>query len=418
MRKYLLLLSIILTGTCAISQTNYIDGFIINNNGDTIHGSIDYRNWKNNPESVGFLNSNNSRQVFSPADIKGFFVSSVNESYMAFDVEMDMLPDDADDAINKTNIDSVSTKQKAFLLQLINSSSLKLYEFAANRKEHFYFLQDGETPVELLHHYIYYEPLKQVQEVNSFRQQLGILFAKCTSVASKAARLKYRKSEIQNLFLQYMQCNDPATRVTVKKSDPLLVKFGVVAGFGENQFNFQGANSTIVDDNYSNNTTPLFGVSLDIGLPRNQNKWHIVNELMYKNYKTSSSFERRSVNGYQLLQDIDFGFAYMQVNSLLRYMFPKKSVLRPFINAGFANAFLISENQNNLHTKSSFGTETNEDALDGPRKYEFSLQGGAGIIIKKFSAEARLQHSKKGFSNQYSLDVKVTSYQLLLTYQL
>ena len=418
MKKYFLISLLALAGNYTIAQTNYINAFVINSRGDSISGRLDYRNWKNNPESIDFIDANNENKVLFPADIKGFFIPTVNESYASFDVEMDMLPGDADDAINASSIDSSVLKRKVFLLQLINSTSLRLYEFASNRKEHFYFLQNGSTPVELIHHYIYNEPLKQVQEVNSFRQQLGILFTKCPSVSSKMDRLRFRKNEIQNLFFQYLQCSNPAVAVTVKKSDPLIVKFGIIAGVGENKYNFQGANSTIVDDNYSSNTTPLFGLYLDIGLPRNQNKWHIINELIYKDYKTSSSFERTSVNGYQLSQDVNFGFSYVQLNSLLRYMFPNKSAVRPLINVGFANAFSISENQNNLHIKSSFGTETNEDALDGPRKYEFSLQGGAGISIKKFAAEARLQHSKKGFSNQYSLDVKTTTYQLLLTYQL
>ena len=417
MKKYFLISVLALAGNYTIAQTNYINAFVINTRGDSISGRLDYRDWKNNPESIDFIDANNENKVLFPADIKGFFIPTANEVYTSFDVEIDMLPGDADDAINANSIDSSVVKRKVFLLQLVASRSLKLYELTENRKEHFYFVTETATPIELIHHFNYDEKSKQVEEISIYRQQLNNLFGNCPEVATKMNRMRFRKNEIQKSFLQYFECSSPGTYIDVKKSDPVIVKFGITAGIAENTFNFEGSNYDVVDDNYSNNVSPLFGISVDVGLPRNQNKWHIVNDLLYKSYQTSSSFMRTSPNGYQLSEDVDFGFSYAQLSTLLRYVFQSNSSLRPYINLGIANAFLLSENQNNRHIKSSFGTEIDEKAIDGPRKYEFSLQGGAGISLKSILIEARVVHSKKSFSSEYSLNVNAASYQLLLTYQ-
>ncbi|MFZ4726623.1 MAG: hypothetical protein ACOYMD_14400, partial [Paludibacter sp.] len=39
------------------SQENYVKGFIIKQNGDTLNGLVDYRNWSVNPKQIQFKKS-------------------------------------------------------------------------------------------------------------------------------------------------------------------------------------------------------------------------------------------------------------------------------------------------------------------------------------------------------------------------
>jgi hypothetical protein len=217
--------------------------------------------------------------------------------------------------------------------------------------------------------------------------------------------------------VKYLQCNAPGSVVDLKPNDSISVKLGVVGGVMLNTFKFEGT-STLADENYSENVSPIIGLSLDIGLSRNQNKWHIVNELIYKSYKTGSTFTRPYNYTYSVVNDVDLQFSYAQINTILRYVFPLSSPLKPYINLGMGNAMMISQNKNKLNQEFSFGDTENTKAIDKPNKYEFSLLGGAGLTVHHLQLELRFGHSKKSFSPYQSLDINQKSYQFIITYQL
>jgi hypothetical protein len=415
--KYHLLLPVLLViNTLANGQANFVKAVVINNNGDSIHGNIDYRNWKNNPQTIHFINVANEKQAFDAASIKGFYIPDVNETYTSFTVEMDMITSDQSQAINNRLIDSPTLKKRAFLLQLVMHPAFRLYQFTGNHKEHFYYKKGNEEPVELIHHYLYDESSNRIQEIVTYKEQLSVLFATCPDVAGTSKTIKFRKKEIQNIILKFLQCSAPGSAVDIKKKDPVSLKFGIVAGLMLNKFKFKGT-SQLADENYSGNVSPVFGVSLDAGLSRNRNKWHIVNEIIYKSYKTGSSFTRPYGNGYKATSNVDLDFSYAQINTILRYVFQSSPSLKPFINFGIGNAFIVAENKNNVHIEYSFGDEENVKAFDGPKRYEFSMLGGAGLIVRSIQLELRYGGNKKGFSPSYALDVNPSSLQFILTYQ-
>ena len=183
-----------------------------------------------------------------------------------------------------------------------------------------------------------------------------------------------------------------------------------------NKFEFKGSDE-LVDENYSGNLSPVLGISFDAGLSRNMNKWHILNEIIYKLYKTGSSFTK-PYGYYSRTSEVALSFSYVQLNTILRYIFQSKASLKPFINFGAANAFIIAENKNSVHTLYSFGKEENVKAIDGPRKYEYSMLGGVGCTLRNIQMELRYGSGRKGFSASYSFDVNPKSYQIIFTCQL
>ncbi|HRH49743.1 MAG TPA: outer membrane beta-barrel protein [Panacibacter sp.] len=417
MRKSWFVIALLSLTTALKSQTNFTDAVVINANGDSLKGKIDYRNWKMNPQTVSFINSLNEKKIYNPTSIAGFYLQAANEIYKSFTIQMDMLPGDEFKAINDGFVDSPSVKKTVFLLQLIRSPALELYQFTDSYKDHLYYVKENQSPVELIHHYFYNEQSKKLEEDETYKNQLLNLVADCPDVASLSKRIKFSKDEIQNIFLKYIQYNSPNTAIEIKKKDPIIVRVGVVAGLMVNKFKFTGSNIYLVDDNYSGNTSPLAGASIDIGLSRNQHKWHIVNELIYKSYATSNSFTRPYGIVYTVKSDVDVKFSYLQLNTFLRYIFKTGSSLNPYINFGLGNAFMVTENKNSLHNIYSFGREENVKAFDGPKKYEPSVMGGAGLSVKKIQIEFRYASSQKGFSPYNAVDVNTSSVQLLFTYQ-
>jgi hypothetical protein len=400
------------------AQSNYQPAIIINNEGDSLSGKVDYRNWKKNPQAITFLNARNEMQVFDVYAIKGFYILAENETYTSYTVDVDMHAGDGDVAMRRPLIDSPVIRKRVFLLQLVADASLRLYQYTDKNKEHFYYRKAGQEPVELIHNFIYNESGKQVNESLRYREQLSALFADCQTMNGALNTIKFGRKNIQDIFLKYLQCKDTTRSVIVHKvKDGASIKFGIVGGLMSTTFRFEGTNDDLTDDNYRSSVSPVLGVLLDIGLPRGRNKWHIVNELTYKSYQTGTSFTRPYNNSYTRTSDVEVSFAYVQINSICRYIFPTNTTLKPYINLGMGNAFIVAENKNALHMTYSWDDEENSKAFDGPNKYEFSLIGGLGLMLRNVGMELRYAGSKKGFSPYQSLDVNPRSFQFLLHYQ-
>ena len=217
MKTSLLIPVLLAIHAIASGQSNFVKAIVIKNNGDSVSGNIDYRNWKNNPQTINFISNASEKEVFDASSIRGFYVPSANETYTSFTVEMDMITSDQFEAINNSFIDSPTLKKTVFLLQLLKHPALRLYQFTANHKEHFYYAEGNEDPVELIHHYLYDEANSRVQEDVTYKEQLSGLFATCPDVAGRSKMIKFSKKEIQDILLKYLQCNAPGSAVDIKR---------------------------------------------------------------------------------------------------------------------------------------------------------------------------------------------------------
>ncbi len=355
MRECLFISSLLTINVLVSGQANFVKSVVINNNGDSIYGNIDYRNWKNNPNTINFMNAANQKQTFDASSIRGFYIPTTHETYKSFTVELDLLPDDQDKALNKTFIDSPSDKKRVFLLQLVKHPAVSLYLFATQGKDHFYYMKGNEEPVELIHYYVYDESSRQIREDAKYKEQLSSLVASCPSLVAKARTIRFRKNEIQDIVLKCVQCIAPGSVAEIKKNDPVSFEFGIIAGVMLNQFDFTGTDPFLVDENYSSTLSPILG-------------------------------------------------------------FLSNGSLRPNINFGIANGLMIAENKNNSHRSYSFGVQEEVKAIDGPRKYEFSILAGLGLAIRNsVQLELRYAASSKSFSPYHTLDVNTMSFQFIFT---
>src|SRR5437588_1907278 len=71
--------------SAVLAQSNYHEGYVVKNNGDTLKGYIDYREWENNPKSINFRISKDDKrtQQFAPATIRAFGISGM-EAYISY----------------------------------------------------------------------------------------------------------------------------------------------------------------------------------------------------------------------------------------------------------------------------------------------------------------------------------------------
>jgi hypothetical protein len=167
--KPLFLILFIVFPLTIFAQSNYHEGYILKNNGDTVKGYINHRDWQQSPIVVDFKVDKTGSQVqqFDAAAIKGFGITSV-DAYITYTgpVSMDKtsFPDLPD------GFDTTQTVTAIFLKRLVTGKHLTLFKHRDAIKTRFFIAETAGEPAELRYHE-YYNPQRQVATSDVYRGQ-------------------------------------------------------------------------------------------------------------------------------------------------------------------------------------------------------------------------------------------------------
>jgi hypothetical protein len=165
---------------------------MIKNNGDTIRGTINYKNWEKNPKTISFRTANSAvEETFSINELKEFDITGYDH-YLKAIVQKDMRPvnfDASEEDINSVALANI--KDTVFLRQLVKGNKISLYELV-DSKVH-YYVQKGKEEVQELQYRI---ALRKEQSAYSqlfiFRDQLkSMLPSEANAIAGKIDRAQY-----------------------------------------------------------------------------------------------------------------------------------------------------------------------------------------------------------------------------------
>lgn len=424
MKKLLLILTSVLNLTYAQSlksQSNYLDGSIIDLEGDTIKGLINYLNWDKNPDFIEFMKIGDSHaRILTPLLIKEFHVA--DEIYESATIEVD----ESSYKIEDLDYDpKLKLKERTVFLQVIFRGSKSLcYYKDDDSKEHF-FIGAG-LGYELL---VYKTYLKKVDnytnviENKKYAGQLVLYLDNCPALKNEIARCEYDKKNLSALFDKYYECIEEKESHK-KQKDKVKVNAGVFVGMSYATISC-GAN-----DLYASNYTKFLraeydwslnlsgGISIDFILPRNLGRWSINNEFIYTSYNITGKYEYYFYNENEYKYNIiELGYSYIKMNNMVRFRIPIEAQFL-YINLGISNGFAFSEtNYEQTVTKwSSEILEIEEGlALANTRKYEQGLLFGLGGKYKNFSIEFRFELSN-GMSDYEALSTSVRRFYSFLGY--
>jgi hypothetical protein len=399
--KYFLIISGLLVFQNAFSQKNYLEGYIVNIEEDSIAGYIDYRDWENTPTVIEFRESLDADPVaIHPEDILEFgvkderFVSTIVKSIISSD-NLDEL--DFEFAL-KTSIDTV------FLEAVLIGEPSLYYLRNELGNECFYIQQETEFILLEYKRYFAFEDGKKVLKENTkYLGQLSYYLKDLESIQAKLASTKYNTTSLARLF-NYYHDSSGKTFNYVKRKRSIELDFGILAGLSITSIKFKGEGPSSLkksDFGKSFNFSP--GVSLDIILPKNQGKWSFNNELIMTSFATDgyyADFENENIySNYTTI----LKYSYLKLNNMVRFRYPLKNIFI-YVNAGISNGMVLGGvNQKTQETK-FYNTETTkiEEALSFTRNHEQGLLFGLGMKFKKYSLETRYELGN-GMSNYTQL---------------
>ena len=413
-RKITLLVFGILMFNVCFGQENYLQAYIVNHNGDTVHGFIDYRNWGKNPDRILFKNQLTDQPIIhTPLSIRNFSV--VDEVYVSAILLNDLSPYNVGELEHGKD---PNLKPDTIFLQsiVLGEKSLYLYKNSLG-KELFYIGEDTTFTLLEYKRYIAEQYTTDVKENKRYLNQLAVYLNACPTIQKEFKSLKYVRKNLENLFLAYYKCTE-TNYVFNKKEEKVTTEFGAVAGLTFNNLHFDPA-LVYNRKEMAFSTTVGYSVALfaDIILARNQGKWSLYNELAFSPYKVEDNMSvYLNENEYSNIS-MTFGYAYLKLNNMIRFKYPVGKTF-VFINAGMSNGYALKE-INQVHSDRKFySSETSEDdeALNDTRRYEQGILAGLGAKYHKYSFEFRYEKGN-GMSVMLNLNSITNRFLFLFGYK-
>jgi len=414
-RKIGLLVLSLLIFQSSFSQENFLPGYVIKNNSDTLSGYIDYRDWEKNPDKINFVSQlGKSPNVFTFNEISEFKVG--DEIYVRGIVDIEVSPIQVEYLTDSPQIQL--GRDTTFLQTLVKGpKSLYYYRHPLGRD---YFYIKGESGYDLL---LYKKYVKKndgspkIIESKKYAGQLTLYLNDCEAIQDKLTRVSYKKKSLSDLFESYYKCT--GSELTFEKEiDKGHAEIGLLAGASYTTVKFTSAGFPhLVNGGFNTSVNPTFGLFLDLILPRNQGKLSIYNELQYASYEVSGEYESIVDENESSSTTTDIGASYIRINNLIRYKYPVGKLFL-FANGGISNGFAVSQ-KNYIRRESIFYSDEKlfeGEAIEDPRKIETGFIVGTGLKGEKLSFELRYENGN-GFSRIISLSHVDNRYFFLIGYR-
>ncbi len=375
------------------SQENYLSGYIINIQGDTIKGIIDYQDWTNNPTKVKLKHIKEKNPiVYTPNDIVEFSVG--DKIYVSGIITTET----SKNQINELKKDSTLyfNVDTAFLQSIFRGKKSLFYYKNSIGIENFYIYENGAFELLKYKKYLRTQGNELVLAENKkYINQLAHYLIDCPAIQSELVKTQYSLTSLEKLFQHYYNYTSTGTTYYKKKQSKLSTEFGIMGGVALTTIDFQGDNyylNYLLETKYNKTTNFSGGAFLDIILPGNLGKWSILNELQYSSYLINGSFHENS-NFYPSDKTTitKIGAQNIKLNSLVRFHYLLGD-FKVFINGGASIGLALSETNYKKVDWYYFGDHyIFEDLAFETKKSELSFIVGSGLKYKKYSFELRYE---------------------------
>ena len=365
----------------AHTQVNFKEATIIQLNGDTIKGEINYQEWVYNPKKIEFRHKKDQNiTTYSCKDIKGFTISYKNEKYQSAVVDVDNESLETSklkeyEALKDVEPNPQLIRDTAFLLIEVQGR-LNLFSLQyADGKPH-YFIQKNNGLIEELR----YRKVKiithdtiSIVTFPIYKNQLQSFVADCTLQQQDFTKLRYIKYEILDVVKSYNACKGQSFYIHKEKSGQrrLLIFAGAALPLVKLGDNNSKAKTT------QGNTSPLFGIGFEQCYNRLRNKLAVGIDVNVANCKTDIIANVR----VSMVNTIS-----TKINPYVRYAFTS-GTFQPYVKLGAGLLFFSNKTVERYYKEPSFEpVKLRSYTLS---KKRFQTFGSVGLKIKNFFIESR-----------------------------
>ncbi|MDO9261015.1 MAG: porin family protein [Flavobacteriaceae bacterium] len=328
-KKLLLFLGAILTINC-YSQISFEKGYYINNSSQKIDCLIKNNDWKNNPIDFEYkISENDEIKTVSIKSVKEFGIHNISK-YLRKTVKIDRSSEKISELGDDKN---PMFKEEQLFLKVLVEGKANLYSYEdGNLRRFFYNIEDSN--VEQLIFKSYKTSDDDKGENNRFRQQLWNDLKCPTFKMSKVENLKYKKNSLILFFSQYNKCNNSDFLNYEEKQTRDLFNLTLRTRLNNSSLIIQNSvPSSAGETDFGNKLGLGFGIEAEFILPFNKNKWSIMIEPTYQNFKVEKTADVNYVSGGKLISQVKYNSIEIPVS--LRHYFFLNNNSKIFINASY-----------------------------------------------------------------------------------
>ncbi len=346
LNKRKLCLVIIMAGAMfactAAAQTNPKDGYIITNQNDTIHGTIDYLTETKSEHNCKFRkNGETEFKNYSPAQLKAYRSNNDDFYYFSKDIK-------------------IEDKQEKLFAGYLVKGGMSLYHFLVLGKD-YYLLEgeNGETAQILDASQVGGMNSSQKVELRKNMAQISRVFKEHPQELHNFNEGSFNDKELSKIVVNYdnTYCKDLGDCVLYAQErgvNSQSIKVHVLAGVGA-QYESYNLKDNLGENGQSGSTiAPSVHLGLNIYVPRFSKKFFLQAkaQVSYRSYTFDSfrnitSGETEKIRDKSIQADAMLGVAYRLVD-------PTVNKVVPFVRAGLdLNFWLSHKMDNNLTAEGS-----------------------------------------------------------------
>lgn len=400
MKKQLLILLVLIMGLNSYSQISFEKGYFINNDGIKTECLIKNLDWKYNPSSFHFkINKNDTPKNNSIESVKEFAISN-DTKYVRFKGKIDK----SSEIVNEMgrSRDPEFVDGQIFLRFLLEgSANLYIYEEDQLTK---YFYKYGESKIEQLLYKRYlttdektkkrsdYNFADKLGENNTFKQQLWNNL-KCENISlQNIENVKYKKYDLKRIFKKYLECQNSKyiDFEKRKKKNSDLFNLNIRPGLNISGLNINNALSKR-EINFDKISGIRFGIEAEFILPFYNNKWAVIIEPTYQQYKTEKLSVLNEFFGLQTVANVIVDYKSIELPAGIRYYSFLNSKSKLFMNILYVYDIDLP----------STITSDRKDIIDLTINARGSLAYGVGFnYLNKYTLEVR--YNNRNITGDYT----------------
>ncbi len=397
--KLLFLLTTIVSIHCH-SQISFEKGYFIDDNNYQTDCLIKNIDWKNNPSEFEYkLSEEDESKKLTIESVKEFGFGDFSK-YVKAIVNIDR----SDDNINKlSNEKNPVFKEEVLFLKVLIEGKINLYQYIdGSVKKFFYGTEDSN--IEQLIYKIYNTKEKKIPEDNkldtksklavnnAFRQQLW-RDLKCPKFnINTFSKLGYFKKDLMKIFAKYSECHNDELIDFEQKHRQKQDVFKLAIRPRLNYSSLSVKNAIIISNDiieFEPKTSLGFGLEAEFILPYNKNKWAILIEPTFQNFKSEGLItDASSIFRGELRTKIDYSSIEVPIG-LRHYFFFNDS--RIFMNASVVfDMKLKSDFEGSGYNGSDVFTPIKRKATTGNFAFGIGYK-----LFNKYSLEIRHQTGRQ-----------------------
>ncbi|WP_075590660.1 hypothetical protein [Labilibacter marinus] len=359
MKKLLLLNLATLFINLSYSQSKTQVGFIIQLNGDTIHGEIENRSNIKNAEQCKFYSKNGSF-TYNANEIKEYNIS--NQKYY----------------ISKSVKLPTETQKETYFLEFLVKGTANLYYLKRMHDEYFFIEKDSTFTILNNNESIVNEDDGSTYAKES-KQYIGAMiyaFQDAPQLRNKIKNSEFYYKPLIKIVKEYNTsvCGIDDNCIEYKKDVEDKVYLEVLAGYNSQKLTLNSSSQSI----NSNNLT--FGANFAFTPLKSHYVWNFISGIEFSNFNSS-----QNITDYTAIPNdfvsVEASFFRINIPIKVRYTLPLNR-FRSFISAGINNSFIASNKSTMIIQRTQY-TKYNKDTKLSTYQLFYSLEAGLKIPNQK-----------------------------------